>query len=48
MFVPNFEAISHVTFFLGTQKAPQKFGVKRNRIQKRLEYEKINSRGHMS
>ena len=40
MFVPNFEAISHVTLLIGPENYPQKFGVKTGLIQKRLKYGK--------
>ena len=48
MFVPNFEAIGHVTSVLEPENRPQKFGVKNGLSQKRLSTAKNISYGYMS
>ena len=37
MFVPNFEAIGHVTSVLGLENPPRKLGVKNGLSQKRFK-----------
>ena len=48
MFVPNFEAIGHVTSVLEPKNRPASFGVKSGLSQKRLKYGKNISYGCMS
>ena len=48
MFVPNFEAIGHVTLDLEPENRTRKFGVKSGLSQKRLSMAKNISYGYMS